>query len=52
MLANFATDELGAKKAAVIYDIAADYPKAHIRHPKSMVVEQFKSQSKQLDKTV
>jgi branched-chain amino acid transport system substrate-binding protein len=25
--ANFATDELGAKKAAVIYDIAADYPK-------------------------
>lgn len=25
--ANFATDELGAKKAAVLYDIAADYPK-------------------------
>ncbi len=25
--ANFATDELGAKKAAVIYDISADYPK-------------------------
>ena len=25
--ANFATDELGARKAAVIYDIAADYPK-------------------------
>jgi branched-chain amino acid transport system substrate-binding protein len=25
--ANFATDELGAKKAAVIYDIAADYSK-------------------------
>jgi len=25
--ANFATEELGAKKAAVIYDIAADYPK-------------------------
>jgi branched-chain amino acid transport system substrate-binding protein len=25
--ANFATDELSAKKAAVIYDIAADYPK-------------------------
>ena len=25
--ANFATDELGAKTAAVIYDIAADYPK-------------------------
>jgi branched-chain amino acid transport system substrate-binding protein len=27
VLANFATDELGAKKAAVLYDIAADYPK-------------------------
>ena len=27
VLANFATDELKAKKAAVIYDIAADYPK-------------------------
>lgn len=27
VLANFATDELGSKKAAVIYDIAADYPK-------------------------
>ena len=25
--ANFATEELGAKKAAVLYDIAADYPK-------------------------
>ncbi len=25
--ANFATDELDAKKAAVIYDISADYPK-------------------------
>ena len=25
--ANFATNELGAKKAAVLYDIAADYPK-------------------------
>ena len=25
--ADFATEELGAKKAAVIYDIAADYPK-------------------------
>jgi len=25
--ANFASDELGAKKAAVLYDIAADYPK-------------------------
>jgi branched-chain amino acid transport system substrate-binding protein len=25
--ANFATDELKAKKAAVLYDIAADYPK-------------------------
>ena len=25
--ANFATEELSAKKAAVIYDIAADYPK-------------------------
>jgi len=25
--ANFATDELGAKTAAVLYDIAADYPK-------------------------
>ncbi len=27
VVANFATDELGAKKAAVLYDIAADYPK-------------------------
>ncbi len=27
VIANFATDELGAKKAAVLYDIAADYPK-------------------------
>ena len=25
--ANFATDEFGAKKAAVLYDIASDYPK-------------------------
>ena len=25
--ANFATEEMGAKKAAVLYDIAADYPK-------------------------
>ena len=25
--ANFATEELGARKAAVLYDIAADYPK-------------------------
>ena len=27
VIANFATDELKAKKAAVLYDIAADYPK-------------------------
>jgi branched-chain amino acid transport system substrate-binding protein len=27
VLANFATEELGAKKAAVLFDIAADYPK-------------------------
>ena len=27
VIANFATDEFGAKKAAVLYDIAADYPK-------------------------
>ena len=27
VLADFATEELGAKKAAVLYDIAADYPK-------------------------
>jgi branched-chain amino acid transport system substrate-binding protein len=27
VIANFATEELGAKKAAVLYDIAADYPK-------------------------
>jgi branched-chain amino acid transport system substrate-binding protein len=27
VIANFATNELGAKKAAVLYDIAADYPK-------------------------
>ena len=27
VLADFATEELGAKKAAVLFDIAADYPK-------------------------
>jgi branched-chain amino acid transport system substrate-binding protein len=27
VVAKFATDELGAKKAAVLYDIASDYPK-------------------------
>jgi branched-chain amino acid transport system substrate-binding protein len=27
VLANFATDEFGAEKAAVLYDVASDYPK-------------------------